>query len=159
MKFPLPLIVGLLLLSPVLNAAKDPVSDCRQQYADDPAAHISCLESAVHRLSLQSESAKAAAKAANSMGVEQVKQNQRASGEITDQPILVRITSFAYNSQGMGQFRLENGQVWRETEKSPRQYRPETGQQYEATIERGKVGGYRMQVEGIRRMLKVERLK
>ena len=54
---------------------------------------------------------------------------------------------------------MADGQVWRETEKTPERQRLEPARKYTARIEPGKVGGYRMYVDGERRMLKVERVK
>jgi len=59
----------------------------------------------------------------------------------------------------LGVFRLDNGQVWRETEKSPRHKRLQPDQQYRVRIERAKIGKYRMYVDGVRWMFKIERLK
>ncbi|HKX56377.1 MAG TPA: hypothetical protein VJN01_09750, partial [Xanthomonadales bacterium] len=101
----------------------------------------------------------AAAEASPVLGSEQVQQKKRASGELDEQPLTVRIVAVRYDPAGLGLFKLDNGQIWRETEVFPRHLRLDPGGEYQAVLQRGSVGGYRMQVEGIRRMLKVERLK
>jgi hypothetical protein len=160
MRFLIPVIICLGFLASNAQADTDPVQECRQAHADDPTAHISCLEAALTALKDATSSAAPANEASSVvLGAEQVQQKQRASGEVVDQPLSVRIVSTRYTSQGLGVFMFENDQIWRETEAMPQHLRLEPDQAYTATLERGKVGGYRMQVEGIRRMLKVERLK
>ena len=158
------LLTFLLIFSTTgLHAAsdQDPVADCRQQHADNTGAHIACLEAALNRLLASPAPAPAdqGSEAATVLGSEQVIQKKRATGEITEQPLSVQIVAVQYNSAGQGIFRLDNGQVWRETEVTPRHLRLDAGNPHQATLERGTIGGYRMQVEGVRRMLKVERLK
>lgn len=92
------------------------------------------------------------------MGLDQVKQRERARGEGID-PVKVRIVSVAYDGRQRGVFRTEDGHVWRETESIERRPRLSAAKQYAARIERGKMGGYRMYVDGIRWMFKVERLE
>lgn len=149
------------------EADSDPVAECRQAHADNPTAHIACLEQA---LNLRQDAtgltpttaapAKAAgSEPASALGSEQVLQKQRISGEVSEQPESVRIVASRYDSTELGLFKLANGQIWRETEETPYHLRLKPGQSYEAIIERGKLGGYRMQIDGIKRMLKIERLK
>ena len=147
------------LRADTLQTNADPVLECRQAHSNDPQAHIACLETALTALAEAPPSATPANEGSSVLGSEQVQQKQRASGEVVDQPQSVRIVSTRYTSQGLGVFIFDNDQIWRETEAMPRHLRLESDQAYAATLERGTVGGYRMQVEGIRRMLKVERLK
>ncbi|HET6563821.1 MAG TPA: hypothetical protein VFG52_00295 [Xanthomonadales bacterium] len=149
----------LLLSTTALQASTDPVTDCRKSYADNPTAHIACLEAALQDRPDTQQPGSTAAEASTVLGSEQVIQKKRASGEITEQPVAVQIVAIQYNSAGQGVFKLDNGQIWRETEVTPRHMRLDPGDPYQATLERGTIGGYRMQVEGVRRMLKVERLK
>lgn len=93
------------------------------------------------------------------LGSEQVQQKKRVSGELAAPTESVSILDARYNAAGLGVFKLDNGQVWRETVAAPHHLQLKPGQPYLATIERGSVGGYRMQVDGIRRQLKVERLQ
>lgn len=145
-------------LSTSTLAGTDPIDSCQKAHADDPSAHIACLEDALRATTGVKASPEPAAEQPSSLGSEQVEQTQRASGKIADEPAMVLIDSATYNAQELGVFRLDNGQVWQETEKSPKHQRLESGQQYAARIERGKVGGYRMYVDGVRRMLKVKRV-
>lgn len=145
-----------------IASAADPVVDCRQAHAADPAAHIACLEAALDARTTDAESPKALpaeAEASNVMGSEQIQQQKRASGEQSKESVSVRIVAVRYNSGGLGVFKLDNGQIWRETEEVREHMRLDPGQEYQAMIERGTLGGYRMFVEGERRMLKIERLK
>lgn len=88
----------------------------------------------------------------DSMGAEQVR-------EVRDEALSVGIVAATYNARGLGTFRLENGQVWRETTASPERKRLKPTRRYTARIVRGKVGGYRMHVDGVRWMKTVERLE
>jgi hypothetical protein len=117
--------------------ASDPVADCRKAHAADPPAHIACLERALGGSKEELGAPRP---------VERVRE------------VEVEIVAASYAS-GLGIFELADGQVWRETEKAPEQLRLEPGKQYRARIERGNLGGYRMYVDGVRRMLKVKRLK
>lgn len=162
MKSLVPLFCFLVFPGNALMAAGDPVAECRKAHANNPTEHIACLEAALQERSAPTVppgSTAAETEASTVLGSEQVIQKKRASGEITEQPVAVQIIATQYNSAGQGIFKLDNGQIWRETEVTPRHLRLEPGNPYQATLERGAIGGYRMQVEGVRRMLKVERLK
>ena len=71
----------------------------------------------------------------------------------------MQITAATYGVDGRGVFQMSDGQVWRETETSPAGQRLATGKSYSGRIERGTMRGYRMHVDGVRRMIKVERIK
>ena len=73
--------------------------------------------------------------------------------------VAVRVVSVGYNSSGLGVFTLADGQVWRETVTTPDRHRLRAGREYAGRIERGTIGGYRMYVDGVKWMFKVERLK
>jgi hypothetical protein len=124
-------------LAAVAAHASDPVADCRAAHSHDPPAHIACLERALG-------GSKAELGAPPS--VDRVREVQ------------VEIVAASY-ANGLGVFELADGQVWRETERTPEQLRLEPGTHYRARIERGTLGGYRMYVDGVRRMLKVKRVK
>jgi hypothetical protein len=126
------------------------IERCRAAHAGDSAAHIACLENALRN---------AGAAPGSEVGLDQVKQRERAQ-EDAPQPVSdVRIVGVDYDSRGFGTFRTADGQVWRETEAGKRKPRLAQGSQYAARIEHGKVGGYRMYVDGIKWMFKVERLE
>lgn len=116
--------------------ATDPVADCRKAHAADPPAHVACLERALG--------------AHEELGAPRPVERVRE--------VDVEIVGANYSS-GFGVFELADGQVWRETEKTPEQLKLEPGTHYRARIERGTLGGYRMYVDGVRRMLKVKRVK
>jgi hypothetical protein len=117
--------------------ASDPVAECRAAHADDPPAHIACLERALRA-------------GAEELGAKPPEERVRE--------VVVEIVAASYAS-GFGVFELADGQVWRETEKTPEQLRLKSGTRYRARIERGTVGGYRMYIDGVRRMIKVKRVK
>jgi hypothetical protein len=73
--------------------------------------------------------------------------------------VAVRVVSVGYNSSGFGVFTLADGQVWRETVAAPERHRLRAGREYAGHIERGSIGGYRMYLDGVKWMFKVERLK
>ena len=170
------------------SAATDPIAECRARHGSDPAAHISCLEDALRaRLAAASATpspaavkatpaveakpaantgaiaaAAVAAPAASAeptgLGAEQAKARQRpldAPPERAD----VRIVSSSYNSEGLGTFRMADGQVWRETTPAPQRHKLKPGREYPGRIETSKIGGYRLYIEGRTWMYKVERLK
>lgn len=100
----------------------------------------------------------AASSEATGLGAEQVRENSPSANDEVQQ-VTVQIVSTSYNSKGLGTFRMLDGQVWRETTASPQRKRLDTGKQYTARIERSKIGGYRMYVDGVRWMKTVERLE
>ena len=140
------------------SANDDPIVRCRAAHAADPTAHIGCLEAA-----LQAQAApanEAATTAATSLGSEQAQARQRATDPAaTAEKVAVRIVEVRYNSAGLGVFRMADGQVWQETVATPARLHLRPGKEYEAAIERGALGGYRMHVDGVRWLHKVERLK
>ncbi|HEU4779433.1 MAG TPA: hypothetical protein VFS58_06075 [Steroidobacteraceae bacterium] len=148
-------LASLILLSvAAAQNGADAAGACRAAHAADPPTHIACLEEALRR---QDGSAPPGeTKPTAGLGSEQLpKQRSAASRELVN----VEIVSASYDADGRGLFLMADGQLWRETETTPRNQRLAQNQPYSARIERGKVRGYRMYVDGIRRMIKVERLK
>jgi hypothetical protein len=145
-------------------AAPDPIAACREAHGTDPAGHIACLERALQQRqnanmpeTIQSRPVSAprpvnASNAAPSVPPEFRAQPSRREVE----SIRVRIVRITYDNRGLGRFVTDQGQVWRETISSPERARLSPDRDYDALIERGVVGGFRMTVEGIRRELKVE---
>jgi len=181
-----PFALYLAVVAATASAAADPAATCRAAHADDPPAHIACLESALREPCGANTPAGTATDQPVGLGAEQVLQKARIetatpTETVTDQPtglgadqVLQKarietdepaeqatflIVSATYNSRNLGVFRLDNGQVWRETEESPSHKRLKPDQQYQVRIERAKIGKYRMYVEGVRWMFKIERLK
>lgn len=168
-------------------AASDPVAACKANHADDLEAYARCLEAALRsdsgeqgqpelqaaaakedgakasspaqapdaRDSRPAEAREAKKPAPTGLGAEQIREERQ------DEPdeVQVVIVGATYNAAGLGTFRTEDGQVWRETSKSPPRRQLEPEQRYEASIVRGKLGGYRMHVEGIRWMKTVRRVE
>ena len=168
-------------------AAPDPIDACRDSHAGDSAAHIACLEQALRAVGVSQPSGTAPDRAAPAappaavaaavpaaapaaapavaaapqpagLGAEQAKARQRAPEQPMEQ-VAVRVVSVGYNSSGLGVFTLADGQVWRETVAAPDRHRLRAGREYAGRIERGSIGGYRMYVDGVKWMFKVERLK
>jgi len=131
-------------------AAPEAIERCRAAHSGDSTAHIACLETALRN--------QQTAVAEEEIGLDQVKARERArSDEI--ELIHIEIVSIAYDSRGRGVFRTTSGQVWQETETIERRPRLSPAKTHIARIEHGKFGGYRMYVDGIRWMFKVERLE
>jgi hypothetical protein len=164
MRIPVLMLIGLAVTRTL--AAPDPVMACRTAHADDPAAHIECLEAAL-RDSDRPVAAEAGVSAdvpvaapvadpqrPEDFGKEQVKAVEPEFKELT-----LQIVSTSYNSNGLGTFRTADGQVWRETTPSPERRRLDPDQQYTARVVRSKVGGYRLYVDGVRWMKTVERIE
>jgi len=178
------LILLLIFCGVAALAEADPVKACRDAHAGDPAAHIACLEAALAGRAVAaqrpepvpepeaaaatapgrepaSEPAPAAAAAPataaepTGLGADQVRGRTRTSAE----PVQVTIVAVSYNAAGLGTFRMADGQVWRETLASPERRRLRPGREYPARIEVGRVGGFRLFVEGVRWMKTVERLE
>jgi hypothetical protein len=126
------------------------IERCRAAHQADPGLHIACLEDALRN--------KPPAKPAVEIGMEQIEARERASAD-APQHVSVRIVGISYDARERGTFRTADGQVWRETELLDRRPRLSPSKQYTARIERGVVGGYRLYVDGIRWMYKVERLE
>lgn len=143
-------LLALLFLAETAELPSDVARRCRDAHENDPPARIACLEEALGNRAPEPRSA--------GIGAEQVEARQR-SRESESASATVAIESVRYDAQQRGVFRLADGQVWRETEVSPRHTRLVAGRRYTARIERGQLGGYRMFVEGSRRMIKVERLE
>jgi hypothetical protein len=91
------------------------------------------------------------------MGAEQVLAGEQS--DTPDEELVLHIIGSSYNSRGLGTFRTEEGQVWRETTPSPERRRLKPDRQYTARIVRSNLGGYRMHVDGVRWMKTVERIE
>ncbi|MBB6096532.1 hypothetical protein HNQ60_005454 [Povalibacter uvarum] len=145
----------------------DPVAECRARHSGDSAAHIACLEGALQGpkpsaakqpQKVQQQNAPVAEAKPTELGAEQVRAGKRDSDEARPQ-VLVDIVSVSYGAGGLGTFRMADGQVWRETVATPERARLDSNKKYSARIERGAIGGYRMYVDGERRMIKLERIE
>jgi len=135
------------------SSTPDPVAACRAQHAEQPPAHIACLE---RELRARSDAPREEAVAQPSLGAEQIRSSRP---EESIERVMVEIENVTYGFDGFGQFRLTDGQIWKASESTPREQRLESGKRYTARIQRGKMGGYRMYIEGVRRMIKVRRVE
>lgn len=71
------------------------------------------------------------------------------------QPLAVEIVSAVYDATGRGRFTTATGTVWREVVPAPADQRLRPARSYRGTITLGVISGYRMQLEGVPRILKV----
>lgn len=139
-------------------AQDEPVASCRAAHDGDMPALVACLEAALARCSPTAPRNDTPADSPTGLGAEQVLA-LKAQQEPPRAPQVVRIVAASYDARGLGTFQMEGGQVWRETTTSPEHRRLKSGKAYSARIEPGKVSGYRMYVDGIRRMMTVERIE
>jgi hypothetical protein len=139
------LLVYLALEAAAVHAS-DPVAECRAAHAADPPAHIACLERALRGQAQQGEQ----------FGTEADVRTQPPGERAREIDVEIVATSYTGDR---GVFQMADGGVWRETEKTPERLRLDPGTRYRARIERGTLGGYRMYVDGVRRMIKVDRVK
>ena len=151
------------------------LDDCRAAHEQDLPAYVACLEAALaaHENKGTQPAAPAVAShpAAPAVASDPETANpadDRAAGLLiettpversADDELTVQIVETRYTAAGLGIFRTADGQVWRETMASPERRRLKAGQHYTARITRGKLGGYRMHVDGVRWMKTVERLE
>lgn len=71
----------------------------------------------------------------------------------------VELTSIRYDQQGKGVFTTATGTVWRETVASPARSRLDPRKTYKGVITTGLIGGFRLNLEGVVRELKVEPIR
>jgi len=163
----------ILLLLPLISLPahpdSDPVQTCRDEHAADPQSHIACLEAALLDLREKDAGRDAAGGAAapadasrdeepTGLGAEQLRAAPSPEEAAIDS-VRVRIVRSRYDANGKGTFLMEDGQIWGETMAAPKRWRLKSDRQYEARIERGAVGGYRLHVDGIRGMMTVRRVQ
>ncbi|MCL4713460.1 MAG: hypothetical protein KJZ75_01015 [Hyphomonadaceae bacterium] len=141
-------------LAQTQDAPADPVAACQAAHAEDQSAHIACLENAITALRAAPPAPPpAAVTEAPRRFVFSPPQPAEATPAVT-----VRIVQVSYNREGLGRFVTEEGQAWRETTPAPQRRWLDPDEDYTAQISRGMLGGYRMNVEGIRWEYKVEPL-
>lgn len=173
--FALAATIALALVVPAAaqQAGADPIATCRAAHAADPAARITCLESAIARMQGQVQEAEQQAATAQQQAATAQQQAAAAqssrpgwsipgfrASERAAEPeeVRVQITRVRYGRDGYGLFTTADGQVWRETVTAPeRRWLEADEAPYEATIHRS-ILGFRMNVDGIRWEYKVEPL-
>jgi TolA-binding protein len=161
--------------SGAISAAKtgDSFATCRAAHAADAQARIACLEAAIARMQgrvqeAQQQAAEAQQEAAAAQQQAAIAQGDRPGWSVPGfraaeraaepEEVRVRIVRVRYGRDGHGFFTTADGQVWRETVPAPERRQLESGREYDAVIDRGIVGGFRMNVDGIRWEYKVEPL-
>ena len=61
---------------------------------------------------------------------------------------------------GSTEFRLDNGQVWRQLKNNTRPWKPRDPiHEPTVTVEKGMMGSYKLHVEGVKRTVQVKRIK
>lgn len=101
-------------------------------------------------------------KASTGLGSEQIvrrKERERPNKQKSRERIEVAVQSFARNALGKWVFVLNNGQIWRQLQGDPTDPILREGQNYTASIRRGTISGYRMNIREVRSTLVVERLR
>ena len=73
--------------------------------------------------------------------------------------IEVELTAVRYDADGRGVFTTSTGTVWRETVTSPTRSRLDPRRTYKGIITSGLMGGFRLNLEGVIRELKVEPIR
>jgi hypothetical protein len=71
----------------------------------------------------------------------------------------VELISIRYDQEGKGVFTTATGTVWRETVASPARSRLDPRKTYKGIITTGMIGGFRLNLEGVVRELKVEPIR
>lgn len=155
----IPILLSLMLASAPAVAAADAAATCRAAHEADPQAHIACLEAALRAPKPREGKGETEGDGPVGLGAEQVAAAQKPRDAPLEQAEVTIVSTSYDNSRELGVFRMEDGQVWQETEKTPRFQRLEPDGQYSARIVRNKLGGYRMYVDGVRRMIKLKRLE
>ncbi|MFO1186016.1 MAG: hypothetical protein U1E87_00280 [Alphaproteobacteria bacterium] len=69
------------------------------------------------------------------------------------------VTDYAYTPFGRIIVFLENGQVWRQIDGDAKKLRLRKGQTYVATIEKGSLGSFDLEIDGVDGFVKVTRIK
>lgn len=73
--------------------------------------------------------------------------------------IEVELSAIRYDADGKGVFTTSTGTVWRETVASPVRSRLDSRRAYKGVITSGLMGGFRLNIEGVVRELKVEPIR
>ena len=90
------------------------------------------------------------------LAIAAAKENKRPAEPLAASALTIEIVAAIYDSTGRGRFTTAAGTVWREVVPVPAQQRLKSGRTYRGTISPGIFGGYRMELAGIPRILKVE---
>lgn len=166
-------LAALTLAAPAAAQTDDPVAACRAAHASDQQARIACLETAIARMQGRvAEAQQQATQAQQQAAVAEERVAAAESGRPTwsipgfrareraaePEAVTVQLVRIRYGRDGHGFFTTSEGQVWRETVAAPTRRRLDPERTYEAVIDRGFMGGFRMNIEGITWEYKVEPL-
>ena len=96
--------------------------------------------------------------AASSVGAEspRVVDPQADASPAAPAALAVEIVEATYDTSGRGRFTTATGTVWREVVPAPADQRLKPGRRYRGTVTLGAISGYRMALEGVPRILKVQ---
>jgi len=148
------------------------VSDAEDRPAADPSASAmigvearvfvryglvpATAQTEVMAIAAAKEKRRAAESSASATAVVEQRPASRSSADDASTALAVEIVAATYDSSGRGRFTTAAGTIWRETVPTPVQQRLKSGRVYRGAITPGIFGGYRMELVGIPRVLKVE---
>jgi len=137
------------------QTAEDPVAACRTAHANDLAARVACLELAVERLRAQPTQQQAEDRRPN-WAIPGFRAREEAA-RAEDAVVRVSIVRVSYGRDGLGRFVTAEGQIWRETVAAPeRRWLRAEEAPFEGEISRGPLGGFRLNIDGIRWEYRIE---
>jgi hypothetical protein len=100
-----------------------------------------------------------AAASDSQFGAERLPEPKQADGSVLRPTMRAGITEYSYTPYDRIIVFLDNGQVWRQTNGDTTRLRLRKDRSYTAKIEKGLIGSYNLTVDGIRKMVKVTRIK
>jgi len=143
------------------QATADPVEECRTRSANDQQ-RIACLEAAIRSMSGGTPTRAASSAAPQGLGAEQVAIREQLRGERPEperEAFAAGIVAIEYDPTGRPTFTLDNGQVWRGLQPDPQYQRFKLPRHNRAEVWDAKISGYRLRVDGVKRILQVTRIK
>lgn len=162
------LTLALLSLLPIVSAAADDPGRCR--HIDDDTQRLACYDEAFEAIDGEGEARSKSLPPAEHGG-DPPRADQAATGngsafgadsirssapDFIEANLVGEFTGWT----GSTIFRLDNGQVWRQTRNYSRNYIPnEPIQQPRIRISRGMLGSYKMTIEGVNRVVHVKRVE
>ena len=149
---PVPPILAALLLAGAALAQQADIDECRK--ADSDADRIACLEAALLKKEAKGEP--------DGIGASQVIARTQSKEEMLQQLekaaglVVARYDTVPYERL---QVTLENGQVWRQISGDTQQIRVDLQRNQTVDISESSLGGYKMQLNEMRRSVRVERVQ
>lgn len=160
-------------ISSAQTPGEDPVAACRAAHGNNADSRIACLEGAIQRMrgevveaqqQVQQAQQQAQQAQEHASAIEQGRPGwslpgfRAAQRQAEPEAVTVQLVRIRYGRDGFGFFTTADGQVWRETVASPSRHHLDPERTYNAVIDRGFMGGFRMNVDGVRWEFKVEPL-